>query len=236
MSSFGNTTTTTGTNTGTTSSMQQATPQDMAFMNSLYPQMSNLLAQSQKPVYGQAQEAQMLNATNQATNSGIQGLASAMASRGGNLNSGAFGKGAAEMLGQRSGIMSNYAMQTPLLNQQAQFGQGLQAMGMANQLAGPALRGQTGSTAGSSSQTTEQNSGWGNMLMSGLGAVAGGLTGGMTGGLSGLAGSLFKSSPSLASMNAMPAGQGYGGLNYGPTMGQLTGGGIGVGNSMPPDW
>ena len=234
MSSFGNTTTTTGSTTGTntSSSMQQATPQDTAFMNSLYPQMSNLLALSQKPVYGQAQEAQMLNATNQATNSGIQGLASSIASRGGNLNSGAFGKGAENLLAQRSGIMSNYAMQTPLLNQQAQLQNGLGAMQVANSVAGPALRGQTGggTTSGTSNQTTEQSTGWGNMLMSGLGAVAGGITGGMTGGLSGLAGSLFKSTPSLASMNAMPAGQGYGGLNYGPTMDQLTG------NNGMPNW
>lgn len=188
MSSFGNTTTTNNTTTGTSSQMQQATPQDTAFMNSLYPQMNNLLALSQKPVYGGAQQAQMQNTANQGANSGMQGLASALAARTGNVNSGAFASGAEKLLQQRAGTMSNYAMQTPLLNQEARMSNGLQAMGMANSLAGPALRGSTGTQNGTSNTVQNQSTGWGSMLMSGLGAVSGLASGG---GLMGLAGGLF---------------------------------------------
>lgn len=229
MSSFGNTTTTTGSTTGTntSSSMQQATPQDTAFINSLYPQMSNLLAQSQKPVYGQAQEAGMLNSVNRATNSGLNSLAGQLAARTGSVNSGAFATGAQNMLGQRSGIMSNYAMQTPLLNQQAQQQGGLQAMQMANALAGPALRGQTGggTQSGTSNQTTEQNSGWGNMLMSGLGSVAG-LAMGSPGGLMGLGKSLLSGAPQQ--------------MGYSPFIGNggspLPFGASGIDSSGNPNW
>src|SRR5579859_7745823 len=123
MSSFGSsqntqaTTSNTGNTTGTFTPTQNANVTD--FRNSLYPQISSLLANAAKPVYGQAQQAQFTNQLNQNTNANMNTLASQLAARTGSVNSGAYANGLQGMLQNRSAAQAGYAMQVPMLNRQA---------------------------------------------------------------------------------------------------------------------
>jgi len=160
MSSFGSsqntqsTNTSTGATTGTYTPTQNANVTD--FRNSLYPQISSFLANAQKPVYGAAQQAQFTNQLNQNTNANMNQLASQLASRTGSVNSGAYASGLQGMLQSRSAAQSGYAMQVPMLNQQAYQTNVGQALSLGNQIAGPALTSNT--TAGTSNQLQNQNS------------------------------------------------------------------------------
>lgn len=163
-----------------------------SFRNSLLPQTQSLFAQSQKPVYGNAQYASQLNNLNQLTNSSIDQLTNAIAGKGGNLNSGGYGAGVAGLLQNRNNQLSNYQMQVPALNQQAALQGGLQVTGLQNTIGQgmPTTVNNSGfgSQSGSSDSTTTQSQSPLGIFSSLLGAAAGGITGGLTGGAS----SLFK--------------------------------------------
>ncbi len=157
-----------------TNSTQQQTeaPNVTAFRNSLYPQISNQIAEAQRPVYGQAQQAGYLNSLNKLADSSIKQLSSTLAGRQGGLNSGSFGAGVSDILQNKMGNIAGYNAQVPMLNRQAQFQNTMGALGLASNVAGPALRGSTG-TSNTNSTTTEQQ---------GLGSILGGVAGAALGG------------------------------------------------------
>lgn len=150
----------------TSATNYQEAPQASGFRNSLYPQINQYLAQAQQPVYGNAQYAQQLNNLNGLANSSINQLSSTLAGRGGSLNSGAFGAGVTNILGQRAGQLANYNMQVPMLNRQAQQQATMGGLGLATNFAGRAPV--------NSTTTTSQQPGIGQML----GEAAGGFLGG----------------------------------------------------------
>lgn len=169
MSSFGSSQTTqantqeqsSGSQTGTNTPTEAANVTN--FRNSLYPQISNLIAQAGRPVYGAAQQAQFQNALNKNTEQGLNGLASQLAARTGSLNSGAYATGIQNMLNQRIGQQANYNAMVPAANQQAQLQNLGSALGIGANFAGRAPVGSqtSGTTAGTrtsdSTQTVSQN-------------------------------------------------------------------------------
>lgn len=181
------------------------------FRNSLYPQISSMIANANKPVYGAAQEAQFDNKLNQNTNANMNSLASSVAGRTGSLNSGAFQGGAQNMLNQRGAAQASYAMQVPMLNQQAQFQNLGSALGLATNFSGRAPVGNT--TDSEQSQTP----GLGNVLTSlagaGLGMASGGMMGGFGGG--GLMGMLSGGNTANAGVTGALNGSGYFGRTSG---------------------
>lgn len=185
------------------------TPQFLTNFQQMMPgYYQNLITQAQAPVYGAAQQAQMQNAANAAYNSGAQNLASNLARKGGSLNSGAYGAGLTSLAQARGGQMANYAMQSPLLNQQAVFGNTMNAVNNAGQWAGRPLSG----TRSDQTSTTGPAGGIGGMFGSIFGnAVQAGI-GGLTGGLMG---NLFKQTPTPGYVN--PDALSYGPGQIGPS-------------------
>lgn len=216
MSSFGSSQTTqsNGSQTGTNTPTEAGNVTN--FRNSLYPQINALIANAGKPVYGAAQEAQFTNNINKTTNANLNSLASQLAARTGSVNSGAYAGGVQNLLNQRQGAQANYAMQTPMLNQQAQLQNLGGALGLATNFAGRAPVGSVSSGTSQNTQTTTQNpsifsdimgvASAGMGLATGLGGL-GMFGGGMNAGTKGYMGAL--QSPINANT----------GMNYTPTPG-----------------
>lgn len=185
------------------------------FRKSLVNPYNNYLAQAQKPVYGQGQDAQFLNQSNNLTNSAMSNLASTLATRTGSLNNGAFSKGAADILMNRQSNVANYNMMTPLLNQQAVMQNMHAALGLGTGWAGAAPLGHSTQETGTS--TTNKTSGsFLNSLASMLGSGAGNSIGKNPSG-----GGPFSQNniaQALGMPSLYPAGQGIPGLgqDYGP--------------------
>jgi len=172
MGSFGSSATTQSTNTGNTTGTFTPTQNQQVtdFRNSLYPQISSLLANAAKPAYGQAEEAQFTNKLNQNTDANINQLTNQLASRTGSVNSGAYATGLQNLLNQRGQAQAGYAQSVPLLNQNAYFSRLGAGLGLGNSIAGPALTSntQSGTTNGSSTETKTYNP----SIMSDIGGFA----------------------------------------------------------------
>jgi len=180
MSSFGSSVTTsnTGSQTGTNTPTEAGNVTD--FRNSLYPQISALIAQAGKPLYGNAEQAQFTNNLNRSTNANLNTLASQLAARTGSVNSGAFAGGVQNLLNQRGQAQAGYAMQVPMLNQQARMQNLGGALGLATNFAGRAPVGNVSSGTSQSTQTQTTNPSVFSDIMnvaSGAMGIAGGVMG-----------------------------------------------------------
>lgn len=167
------------TTTQTNNSTQTSTPNEPGyfsqFRQSLIPQFQHQLAQANQPVYGQAQQSQYLNSLNGLASSSIKQLGSSLASKGGSLNSGAYGQGITSILQGRAGKLADYNSQVPMLNRQAQQ-QGVNSLlGLGMNFAGHAPVGNT--TTSSGTQTTKSGGG----IMNNIGTMLGGAGGFLTG-------------------------------------------------------
>lgn len=188
---WGSKQTTTSTNTATNSNT--TTPNLNPIAQNLYGQLSgeahNLIANANKPVYGDAQKADVLNNLNDLANSASKHLNSSLASRGA-LGSGDFDLGQSQLEQQRFGNLSNFYSNLPALEDQAHQQKMLSALGFGAGLAGQMPVGQTSVGDASSTGQQQQTSspGLSGILGGVLGSVAGGLTGGLTGGLGSMLG------------------------------------------------
>lgn len=216
----GGTNTTSQTNTTGLSTTMPIEPGYFSdFRKSLVGPYQSYLNNAQKPVYGQAQNAQFLNQSNNLTNSSMNNLASTLATRTGSLNSGAFSKGASDILMNRQSNVSNYNMMTPLLNQQAVMQNMTAALGLGTGWAGKAPLGSTTTDSRQTNFTGTSNTTSGsflNSLASLLGSGAGNAKGGNPSG-----GGLFSQDNIAKLFNQpgwFPSGQGVPGVgNYGPS-------------------
>src|SRR5690242_3161462 len=111
MGSFSSSTVSTNTSSSTNTPTEAQNVTD--FRNSLYPQISALIANANKPVYGAAEQAQFGNTINKNTNANLNTLASQLAARTGSVNSGAYASGVQNMLNQRGAQQAGFAMQMP---------------------------------------------------------------------------------------------------------------------------
>lgn len=149
------------------------------FQNALAGNIQKGMAQSNQPLYGQAQQEQYLNNLNSLANSSISSLQSQLA-RTGALNSGAAASGATQIGLGRMGQQANYLANVPLMNRQAQLQAAQTYGGLGNQLMGVAPRSQqtSGTEQGTSSglQTQTYNPSILSDIGQGLG-IAGGVMG-----------------------------------------------------------
>jgi len=138
--------------------------------------LTKALNQVNQPVYGSAQQAQVLNNLNNLANSSISNLQANLARTGG-LQSGQLGQGITNIDIAKMGSAANFEEQIPLLNYNAML-QGMGVIGgLGNQFMGVAPKTQTtnqyeqkyGSNTGTGYQQTTQNP----SIMSDIGQVAG---------------------------------------------------------------
>lgn len=178
--------TSTSTNTSINDNTNTTTPNEPTYMSNfrqgLIPGYNNLMAQAQKPVYGDAQRAQYLNNVNSLGNSATSSLANTLASHGGSLNSGAFGAGATNIAMNRLGAMSQYDTMAPAANQQAMMQNQANVLGLGMNFAGRAPVGQTTTSNGTNVSTQQgtqtQPGSWG-QVMGNIGGMMGGMGGQM---------------------------------------------------------
>lgn len=212
---WGSKQTTTSTNTGTNSNT--TTPNLNPLAQGLYGQLAdeshNLIANANKPTYGDAQKADVLNNLNDLANASAKHLNSTLASTG-QLTSGANVVGQSNIEQQRMGQLSNFYTNLPAMEDQAHQQKMIQALGFGAGLAGQMPVGQTnvGDSSSSGSQTQTSSPGWSSLV----GALAGGATSALTGGLMGGLGSMATgggfSQGFGQALNPMPYG---GGIPYG---------------------
>lgn len=177
---------TAGTSTGSSATNYTEAPGILNFQESLLPAVSNLYQQAQQPVYGTAQEAQILNGADQATQAGQQALTGALA-RNGALTSGAAAAGDTALQAANTGSLTNFLTQVPYLNQQAELSNETNALNTAESIVGraPVSTNASGgsSTFGTNSNTTTESgpafgAAMANSLGNGLTNASGGGKGG----------------------------------------------------------
>lgn len=224
---WGSKQTTTGTNSSTATNSNTTTPNlnplaQSLYSSTLFPQARQLIANANKPVYGDAQKASVLNDLNGLAQSASRHLNSSLASRGA-LGSGDFDTGQAGIEQQRYGNLSNFYSQLPSLEDQAHQQKMLSALGFGAGLAGQMPVGQTSignqTQSGTQQQTQTSNPGFSGLVGSLLGSVGSAAMGGfgnmMSGGPGGFSGGFGQVlSPSNPFNMAVP----YGGMNFSPSM------------------
>lgn len=159
------------------------------------PQYQSLIAEANKPVYGDAQKASYMENLNDLANSATSHLSSTLAGSG-QLNSGQFGKQAMGIEQQKFGQESNFFSQLPAMERQAHMQNMLGVLGAANGFATSAPTGSisTGSSSGTSDSTSVEKSSpglsglVGGLMGMAMGPMMGGLGGGIAGGLNGMFG------------------------------------------------
>lgn len=196
---WGDKKTQTSTNSATTT--PNLDPRASALYDQLGAESHNLIANANKPVYGDAQKADVLNNLNDLANASTKHLSSTLAGRGA-LGSGDFETGAGNIEQQRLGQLSGFYSQLPAMEDQAHLQRMMSALGFGAGLAGQMPVGQTSTGTGSSQEVSSP--GWGSMVQTAIGAMAGGLTGGMMGGPPAMPGNLTPISP-MYNPSAMPA-------------------------------
>ncbi len=225
----------TTTSTATNSALGTSTPllnplAQQFYQNTLFPGAQSLIAIANKPVYGDAHKADVLNNLNDLANAASAHLKSSLSGRG-QLGSGEFETGLGNIEQQRYGQLSNFYSNLPALEDQAHQQRMAQALGLGAGLAAQLPVGQISNQSSTSNGVqTEKDS-------TGLGAIVGALAGGVG---SSLMGGVMGGFGSLAQGGSF--GQGFGNaLNpYGamPAMpGQYINpqGGLGSGSlPMPP--
>lgn len=222
---WGSKQTTTGTNSSTALSSNSTTPnldpRASAFYNELFANAHNLIANANKPVYGDAQKASVLNDLNGLAQSASRHLNSSLASRGA-LGSGDFDTGHGNIEQQRYGKLSDFYSQLPALEDQAHQQRMMQALGFGAGLAGQLPVGQTSvgnnSQSGTTQQTQTSSPGFGSIvggLVGSLGNAAMGGFGNMLGGgsFSKGFGSVLAPAPNPFNMQVP-----YGGMQFSPPM------------------
>lgn len=188
---WGSKQTTTNTNTATNSNTTTPNLNPLAqneYSSVLFPQANALIANANKPVYGDAQKADVLNNLNDLANASAKHLNSTLAATG-QLNSGQDVVGQSNIEQQRMGQLSNFYTNLPAMEQQAHQQNMLQALGFGAGLTGQLPVGQTniGDQSASGQTVTSSNPGLGGLVGGLLGGVGSALTGGLTGGLGSMA-------------------------------------------------
>lgn len=190
------------------------------YSNVLFPQANALVANANKPTYGDAQKADVLNNLNDLANSASKHLKSTLASTG-QLNSGSDVVGQTGIEQQRLGNLSSFYTNLPAMEDQSHQQKMSAALGLAGGLTGQLPVGQTSQGTSDGTQTQTSSPGFGSILGGMLGSMMGGLGGGLTGGLGSMMGGGSFGSGFSNTMN--PMGQfnmqvPYGGMNFSPPM------------------
>lgn len=155
----------------------------------------SLIADANKPVYGDAQKSSYMQGLNDLANSATKHLSSTLAGRG-QLYSGEFDKQAGGIENEKFGKESDFFAQLPAMERQAHMSNMMQALGASNAFASSVPTGSisTGTSSGESSGTQTEKSSPGLAGLIGglagmaLGPMMGGLGAGMAGGLGGMMG------------------------------------------------
>ena len=103
---------------GSSTSQQTEDPTLTSTRLSLIPEYNFFLQQAKKPVFGEAEQANIYNTSNAAMNSAIKRLSSSLAGRGA-LTSGALASGIGDIAQTGMGQKLQASMQIPLENRQA---------------------------------------------------------------------------------------------------------------------
>lgn len=149
---------TTGSSSSTSSTNQTGTstpnlnPLMSGFQSSLVPALAGMFATAQKPVYGDAQIAQVANQSNNAAK-GASDAATDRLARSGSLNSGVNASVQSDIGQKNLSNITNFESQVPFLNQQNEANQTQNVMGLAEGLTGKALSSNTTSATGSGTQS-----------------------------------------------------------------------------------
>jgi hypothetical protein len=172
----------------TSSGSQTTTPNEdplfSMFRQSILPAISQQYADAQKPVYGDAQRAQVMNQANEA-GAGAETAVSNNAARRGTLNAGSTDAANTAIQQGVTGANIAFSNQIPFLNDQAKFDKTQGLLGLATNFLGRAPLGSTSTSSGdtsTSSSGTQSQSGTGQntatpSLMGDIGGIAGMLAG-----------------------------------------------------------
>ncbi len=159
------------------------------FRKGLVSQFGPLLAKAQAPVYGQAQQAEVLSNLNELANASSRKLLGQLSQRGQGA-SGAGATGLAGIEGERLRGLSDFFSQLPGRERQAQLSNIAQVLGLGANFAGRAPVGEqqtgTGSSSMSGTQVQQTNPGLSGLVGSLIGLAGAGLTGGLSGMLGGI--------------------------------------------------
>lgn len=126
------------------------------FRESILPAISQQYADAQKPVYGDAQRAQVMNQANEA-GQGAETAISNNAARRGTLNAGSTDAASNAVQQGIAGQNVAFSNQIPFLNQQAKFGNTQNLLGLATSFLGQSPIGSTTSSNQQGQANTTQN-------------------------------------------------------------------------------